>query len=411
MTDFYIQENSDIKDYTCDQCVIIKKRFLSFISGEKYKEKVEQPLLSIESYCACNSYYAYLEDTDALERATNLFPPTTSFESIKSLFVDEKYGDGDPYSERGAQLRFLSSRPVSFIILGKPGIGEKEVGRYLADHWGCVYIHPETLIEEEISSGSRAGQCIEFNMRCGRAIGIDIILRLVEKRTRSKSAQHKGFVICGFPLVANDLYEEDPVSSESAIFNVQEIFEEIFDTTIDVGVPPVKMQVSKTSKFTEEDEDAAAEEPPDIPEVKEQLLPKEPVDVGSTTEKICAPPEISLNYEEQINFLFSLLSQPFLVIYVSCPNVDVISKRENSRFNILLNESVNLLREQNPEALYTIFAKEPTTIDEVPEDFTELSPQPISVDYKQLQYYLRVPRDFRPCIAAQLENYRCFVLK
>lgn len=241
MENSYLHENSELRHFQIDQTVLIKKQFISSISPVSYAEPIKAPPTSFDGYTACNSYYLYLEDTDAHERATNLFPSTTH--SSQSISVDEDLCVY-PYCQRAAQQAYLSQRPVSFIILGKPGLGGKDLGKRLANYWKCVYIHPQSLIEEEIASGSRTGQCIEFNLRCGRAIGVDIMLKLLEKRVRSKTAEHCGFVICGFPLVANDLYEEDPVSSESAVFNVKEIFEDIFATTIDIGVPPTEVKVS-----------------------------------------------------------------------------------------------------------------------------------------------------------------------
>lgn len=254
MTDFYVKEDNTLLDnYKCDQSIIIEKNYLKYINTIRFKEKSEKFQKSIDWWPNCNSYYAYLEDTDALNRKETL---QNAYRSDSRISIStECWYEDDCYNERDAQNKYLSTPPVSFIILGKPGIGEQEFGKLLANYWGCVYIDPETLIEEEIASGSRPGQCIEYNLRCGRAISSEVIMRLAEKRTKSKSATHRGFVLCGFPLVTNDLYEEDPVSSESAIFNVQEIFDEFVDSIIPGGGTTSVIQLSVAGSVVEEDDE------------------------------------------------------------------------------------------------------------------------------------------------------------
>lgn len=245
ITDLYIPENHELDDFVCDQTIIIRKKYLPYISRGTYKEEILPPQKPLDWYPSCNEYYPYLEDGDALNRSGLLEDLLSNISSTSILCGNTEFED-DAYGERDAHINYLNSSPASFIILGKPGLGEQELGKLLAEHWRCVYIDPETLIQEEISCGSRAGHCIEFNLRCGRAISADVIMRLVEKRVNSQSAQHRGFVLCGFPLIPNDLFEEDPVSSESAVFNVQEIFDEFLETAIPANIMSA-VNVTETS--------------------------------------------------------------------------------------------------------------------------------------------------------------------
>lgn len=254
-TDFYIrEEENDLINYNCDQTIIIQEKYLRYLSNVQYKEKcLDNFQKSIDWWPNCNSYYPYLEDTDALNRKE---PLQISYKSDSNISSESEtwniYDEDDLYNERDAQNKYLSTTPLSFVILGKPGLGEQELGKLLADYWGSVYIDPQTLIDEEIDSGSRAGQCIEFNLRCGRAISADVIMKLVEKRVKSKSAKHRGFVLCGFPLITNDLYEEDPVSSESAIFNVQEIFDDFIDHVIPEGRTTSAIHLTENNSIRDE---------------------------------------------------------------------------------------------------------------------------------------------------------------
>lgn len=254
-TDFYVRDEiNDLINYKCDQTIIVEEKYLKYLNGLARKENVDNFQKSSDWWPNCNSYYPYLEDTDALNRKETLEDAYKSDSNItlESNEFDNIYAvDDDFYNERDAQNKYLSIAPLSFVILGKPGLGEQELAKLLADHWGCVYIDPQTLIDEEIESGSRAGQCIEFNLRCGRGISADIIMRLVEKRIKSKSALHRGFVLCGFPLIANDLYEEDPVSSESAVFNVQDIFDEFIDIVIPEGRTTSAIHLSENNSVAD----------------------------------------------------------------------------------------------------------------------------------------------------------------
>ncbi|KAF2881950.1 hypothetical protein ILUMI_24223 [Ignelater luminosus] len=419
MTDFYMRKETSLSDYTCDQTIITKKRYLKHLSRVNYEEDNPPPVSQIvDWYPFTNSYYPYTEDVDAFARVNHLLGSKPSFESLTSIPNFDSIYDEDSYSEKGAQLQYLTSNPISFLILGKPGIGEQELGKLLADYWKCVYIDPETLINEEIEAGTRAGQCIEFNLRSGRAIGTDVIIRLLEKRIKSKSAKHRGFVICGFPLIPNDLYEEDPVSSESAVFNVREIFEEIFDTTIEVGVPPqVKFDVkmSKAEEVPGEQEqgdEVKSEAPP--PSEKTVKLPGQdaPLDVGSImTENICETGDLEKNFEEQINFIFSQFSKPFVVIYITCSNTDVVSKHRDCRFDVISKQVIDLQREHSDKVVYTYFSRVPGANDELPEDFIDVVKNTsITLDSTNPRQLVTLPRDFSSNMVTLLDRYRYSVL-
>lgn len=425
------EEDSELWDFKSDQTVIIRKKYLPLVSRINYHSETPAPRPPpLEWYPLVNSYYPYTEDVDAYARVNHLLESNPSFDSLTTL-VDRSNADrADAYSENAAQLQYLQSKPTCFLIVGKPGIGQQKVGKLLAEYWKCVYIDPETLIEDEIAAGTRAGNCIEFNLRSGRAIGVDIILRLLEKRVRSNTVQHRGFVLCGFPLIQNDLYEEDPVSSESAVFNVREIFEEMFQAfPISAVEPEVVLNVSETSKFKHETEGEGAEsterEEKDIPAEEEppsvtspgRGLPANPLiqtllDVGSAHSEICAAGEIGVNYEEQLNFVFTQFGSEFVLIYMMCPNADVVSKHADYRFDVTTNTNVDLQEHELKKQIYTIFSKEMGTLNELPEEFFERleTTQALEVNYSDLRNLVRLPRDFPANVNSQLDRYHSAVM-
>nr|CAH7751630.1 unnamed protein product [Callosobruchus chinensis] len=424
-TDFYQQEKDELADFKVDQTILISEKYLKYIvDAQKIDEECQPDDNALDEwYAYANSYYPYTEDVDPVERVNHLLANPPSFTSLSSLDSRSLVQD-KTYSTRSAQISYLESNPVSFIILGKPGIGEQELGKYLADYWKCVYIEPQLLIEHEIGSGSRAGQCIEFNLRCGRAIGIDVILRLVEKRVHSESAKHRGFVICGLPLIPNDLYAEDPVSSESAVFNVREIFDEVLETVVELGVPPPsKPHVSIASKYESvegegaekmeagEGEEAAPGEggmqgegsqtfPDVLPMTKQE--PSIPIDIGADYD-ICQPPEIGTNYEDQLTFLFNLIKDPFLIIYITCSTTDVLEKRDHYRFDLYTQENVSLFREKYDSMIYKYFSKEKgLSADEIPE---ELFDTPFPDEHSLHKHLVKLPRNFKANVSTQLDSF------
>ncbi|GJQ85313.1 hypothetical protein Trydic_g12627 [Trypoxylus dichotomus] len=418
LTDFYINDDIDLSKYNCEPQVIAKKGFLKFIRGVCPIDDEYVPPISQDWYPRCNSYYPYTEDVDAINRVDHLLAAKKFLESFTTIKKDER-NNFDAYGEIESQTRYLQSSPAVFLILGKPGIGEQQLGKLLSEYWKCVYVDPETLIEEEIRSGTRAGQCIEFNLRCGRAISIDVILRLLEKRVKSKSVQHRGFVVCGFPLIHNDMYQEDPVSSESAIFTAQEIFEEILEP---VGKPSLIIRnVSKTSQITREEEEEETEDErneqedtgqDDIDQVnRDGPFPGKPahssLDVGSAASQIFKATDITTNYAAQLNFIFSLCHEPLVIIYIMCQNYDVVTKHENCRYNLEKNEIVNLIKDQSESVVYTIYTKAPGFENEdLPDNLYDVPNYVSGLSSSDLMYLTYLPCNFSGNVQAQLEQYR-----
>lgn len=435
------EEDCELFDFKSDQSVIIRKKYLPSVSRIDYHpETPSSKPPPLEWYPFVNSYYPYTEDVDAFARVNHLLESNPSFDSLTTLIEGANADRTDAYSENAAQVQYLQSKPTCFLILGKPGIGQQKVGKLLADYWKCVYIDPETLIEDEIAAGTRAGSCIEFNLRSGRAIGVDIILRLLEKRVRSKTVQHRGFVLCGFPLIQNDLYEEDPVSSESAVFNVREIFEEMFQAfPISTVAPHVVLNVSETSTLKQGEMEGEGAETTDkkqemqqedekkaLPEEEEPPSPSPSpghaplaspqaqtlLDVGSAYSDVCAAGDIGVNYEEQLNFIFSQFGSEFVLIYIMCPNVDVVSKHADYRFDVATSTNLDLQEHELKKQIYTIFSKEIGTVNELPEEFFEKfeATQEYEPSNMDLRNFVRLPRDFPANVTSQLERYHSAVL-
>ena len=60
----------------------------------------------------------------------------------------------DSYSADAAELEVLTSKPVSFLILGKRKCGKTTVARYLSQDWGAKLITEIELIENELADAN-----------------------------------------------------------------------------------------------------------------------------------------------------------------------------------------------------------------------------------------------------------------
>ncbi|KAK4878277.1 hypothetical protein RN001_010783 [Aquatica leii] len=412
MTDFYKKSSEYLSEFKSTQTVIINKKYLEDVSRVIFPEKCEPKAPSVQWYPFTNSYYPFTEDVDIYSRVNHVLSTGRYEESLTHVTDCHTCACiEDGYTEKEAQLQYLTSKPTSFFIIGKPGIGEEQLGKLLADYWNCVYIEPEILIREEIENDTDAGKCIEFNLRNGRSISADVVVKLLEKRVKSQTAQHRGFVICGFPLIPNDLYEEDFLTTQSVFSETKKICDDLFDTVIEVGVPP-----SKTLHLEIEGEDDLPEpvvenETEEQLQIFDQSSNKTPIDLGTETSDICFAGFCEKDFEAQLELIFSQFERPFIIIYMVSGNADVITKRQNQRFNIYSQQVVDLELEDADRIIYTHFSQIPGAVnDEVPEDFIEIIKSNVVYNSQEQRLLVDLPKDWKDNVVTLLDRYRQKVL-
>ncbi|CAG9865025.1 unnamed protein product [Phyllotreta striolata] len=384
---YYIKEPSDIADFIPDGGVLMNEDFWKHCRDVKLDDiqSVSAPELR-EWYPLVNSYYPYGSVSDHLERVQHLLdlkPHTMPYFKSEEDEEDESVFH---YNEIESQIAYLESQPLCFLILGKPGMHQEELGKKLADEWQCVYIEPQTLIEQEIECRTRTGQCIEFNLRLGRSIGIDVILRLIKKRVKSESAKHRGYVICGLPLIPAYFHKSEPISSESAVFTAKDLITDILD---DKRFKFVK----KAEKEEEEKTTTYFFEEPTIP-----------LDLGDDLD-VCHPPEINTNYDGQLDFIFDLMHQPFMLIYMLCGPRDCILRRKNLLFHVYTNTDIDLVKENTNKLLYNFYMRTPEVFSEVPLEVFESYFHDVMLESRNLKHLVVLPRNFPANIENQLDSY------
>lgn len=412
-----IQENGEYENYEVKQCLLCnEKTLLQFLNISKDTAKRWYPFkfTSLPYIFHHNTDEVVISKRSKLLTKKNQSKVWVTDDSFYKSQIHIEYPLKPTFSEQDqhhddlAEEKYLQSTPWSFLILSKPNIGEVELGKILANHWKCVFISPEQVIRDEINSGSRVGKCISFNLQNGRGVGPEIILRLVDRRVRSQTAQHTGFVITGFPLIANDFFKIDPLSSESAVFNAEEIFEDLL-TTDEIPDRPNSASTMKGSKVSiditekseerkQEDAEGDATKQDDNVEKKKDPEILEDIDLGSDNITIVKATEsfaMLFPVENQIKYIFSLFKEPLVIINLFCDNLDVINKTSNCRFNLIAEKEITMEKEPMSAAFSPDF---PNFQDQV--EFNEFE------NGNEMKESVKLPTHFNESISRQLVQFK-----
>lgn len=418
-------ENDNLQDIKVDQTVICDGKFYSQIAP-KFSTKIEDKKLD-SVYQYPHIFYPFTEDIDYSSILSNVKNITHKGNVAMPL---DKYTDDD------AETQYLLSVPMSYIILGKPEIGQVEIATLLSDTWQCVNINPLQLINDELKSESRAGKCIGYNLEAGRAVEPEIVLRLMEKRVNSEAVQHRGAIINGFPLVANSNYQEDIISSESAIFNIQDIFDEsvpayLFTTNV-VSVVSVARQVSQV-----DEQNTVSEAEETVVGNKSEVAYDSQEENGVTTKKSnqteyfgdkkknvvmdVGPSAVNINNnnnntapktdkynnlaspEKQLDFIFKLFeNKPLIIIYINCDNIDAVRKRQNYRFHVSKQVEFPI----NPSTYEIIDNTTHSNSSDLKNAGDYNMTFNIEIGGTDLKQIVKLPYNFRVPISSQLVQYR-----
>nr|CAD7413622.1 unnamed protein product [Timema poppensis] len=137
----------------------------------------------------------------------------------------ERMRSGDFYDEEHAERDYLESKPTCFVVFGKTGAGGDRLARKIADSWGCVYIHPDSVVGEELDDPGDVGDWMLRRLSRGECVPMSVVLALVSRKVRSPEVAHRGYVLTGLPYYA----PEDKMS-------VSEQLEIIFHWTLEPSI-------------------------------------------------------------------------------------------------------------------------------------------------------------------------------
>ncbi|XP_061383536.1 adenylate kinase 9-like [Danaus plexippus] len=246
------------------------------------------------------------------------------------------------WTDKDAQECYLLSKPKTYIILGKQGCGSYNLGEAMAKKINCPHLCPKNVLQDEIDQKSSVGKCLDYNMKHNKVSKSDIILKIIKNKLESPAIKHRGFILSGLPMVTSSLkmqYYSDSLYAEESISVVDDIlFDVIYNLKRKKRRAKKSSPHSSKSSLNDEGEIEAEEEEQEVEEEQEEAnivveLPKFLLEPCRDLIFVSRPyyttkEKILLN---QVQGFFGF--KPDIVIYISCPNSDVVIKRTHKFLN------------------------------------------------------------------------------
>ncbi|XP_037014938.2 adenylate kinase 9 isoform X2 [Artibeus jamaicensis] len=116
----------------------------------------------------------------------------------------EEYPFVDIFSEDEADEDFMLSKPVCFLVFGKPGIGKSTLARHIAQEWKCIHIEALTILEEHIATESETGVMLQSMLVSGHSIPEELVIKLILEKLKSPEVSHLGYIITEIPSLSQD---------------------------------------------------------------------------------------------------------------------------------------------------------------------------------------------------------------
>lgn len=324
------------------------------------------------------------------------------------------------WTDFDAQEMYLNAKPTCYVILGKPDVGSYSLGESLSKKYNCVHLCPRNMINDEIAQGSMAGKCLEFNMKHNNVCTYTAVLKMLKQKVKSPAVLHRGYVLTGFPLVTA---YRDPycyiksMYCEEALYNANEIISDLMNNLKKKKPkPPRGAGSSEPDNYgnIEEEELEEEQEEEEVKKEEEQLEEEaEEADVAAEL------PKFILNtcsevfcyaksyYEtrqslalEQLHELFNLDLKPDVIIYITCPDADVFTRKYHKFINYKTSQ-----RSIEP------FLSKVNTELRWPHHYNMIDYEnpPINFVFNP-KYNCRPPLNFKDEVVNQLCNYREYVL-
>ncbi|XP_058515580.1 adenylate kinase 9 isoform X1 [Ochotona princeps] len=110
----------------------------------------------------------------------------------------------DVFNEDETERKFLLSKPVCFIIFGKPGVGKTALAQQIAQTWKCVRIEALSILEEHIAAENETGNMLQSMLLSGQSIPDELVLKLILEKINSAEVSHFGYIITEIPTLSQD---------------------------------------------------------------------------------------------------------------------------------------------------------------------------------------------------------------
>lgn len=324
-----------------------------------------------------------------------------------------KWTDIDDYA------RFAFGKPTCYLILGKPGNGAYKLGEAMAEELNCVHLCPMSLLVDEIEQNTPTGQTLDFNMKHYKVCKYNTLLKILKKKIMSPVVRNRGYVISGFPLVSTSrkmYYFFNKLHSEEAVLEAKNWVDELLvnlkkkkkEKHSKLSASQLESKLPMEEEFDEEEEEEEHQEEEEEAEVQEEEedLPVElPQYILDTCNDIITSVRAYCDAKKsvlirQFNELFKLTMKPDILIYITCPDEDLLIKKNHKYLDYKTG----------------LNATDPF-LESIKEDNTRWPPKYFLNGYKtppeeviNLKYYCRQPFNFRDQAIELLCTYRTIIM-
>ncbi|XP_039726173.1 adenylate kinase 9 isoform X5 [Pteropus medius] len=110
----------------------------------------------------------------------------------------------DIFNEDETEKDFMLSKPVCFIVFGKPGVGKSTLAYQIAQAWKCIRVEASTVLEEQISSETESGVMLQSILISGHSAPDELVIKLMLEKLNSLEVSHFGYIITEIPSLSQD---------------------------------------------------------------------------------------------------------------------------------------------------------------------------------------------------------------
>nr|XP_023418491.1 LOW QUALITY PROTEIN: adenylate kinase 9-like [Cavia porcellus] len=129
---------------------------------------------------------------------------STVFCIMTSQEKTEEHPFVDIFNEDETEQCFLLSRPLHFVVLGKPGVGKTTLASKLAHAWKCICVEGLSVLEERIATGTESGNMLQSILISGHSIPDEVVTKLMIEKLSSSEVSHFGYIITEIPSLSQD---------------------------------------------------------------------------------------------------------------------------------------------------------------------------------------------------------------
>nr|XP_020032489.1 adenylate kinase 9 [Castor canadensis] len=116
----------------------------------------------------------------------------------------EEFPLADIFDEDEIEKNFLLSKPVCFVVLGKPGVGKTTLAYHIAQAWKCIRVEGLSVLEEHIAAETAPGAVLQSMLVKGHSIPDEVVMKLILEKLNSSEVSHFGYIITEIPSITQD---------------------------------------------------------------------------------------------------------------------------------------------------------------------------------------------------------------